>query len=190
MNRSILVNANQKGNPLLNCITAHPWEYSDIVPDYLVGQSNCVLFLSLKYHRLHPEYIQTRLSNVKLFKVRILLVLVDITAHQQSVREVSKLAFDANISLILAFSTEDTAKYIETLKSYEHKSPDFIREKIDSNNFGKLSACLTKIRSVNKTDVITLTSNFKVPIINRLLKNCCNATKPNFDSYPDSGTKR
>ena len=35
------------------------WEYADIVPDYQVGLSSGVLFLSLKYHRLHPEYICT-----------------------------------------------------------------------------------------------------------------------------------
>ena len=96
-------------------------------------------------------------------------MLVDITANQQAIREVTKLAFDSNVSLILAFSSEDAARYIETLKTYEHKSPDFIREKIDSNNFAKLSSALTKIRSVNKTDVVTLTSNFKVFIITDIL---------------------
>ena len=86
---------------------------------------------------------------------------MDITASQPTLRELSKLAYDSNLSMILAFSTEDAAKYIETLKSYEHKSPDFIREKVDSNNFSKISTALTKIRSINKTDVVTLTSNFK-----------------------------
>ena len=86
---------------------------------------------------------------------------MDITASQPTLRELSKLAYDSNLSIILAFSTEDAAKYIETLKTFEHKSPDFIREKVDSNNFSKISTALTKIRSINKTDVVTLTSNFK-----------------------------
>ncbi|KAJ3336170.1 ssDNA endonuclease and repair protein rad10, partial [Kappamyces sp. JEL0680] len=86
---AIQVNPNQKGschrvtkgNPLLEFLKGKvPWEYqADLKPDYVVGQSNCVLFLSLKYHRLHPEYIGTRLRDIHgAFVGRFLLVLVDV----------------------------------------------------------------------------------------------------------------
>src|SRR5205809_2179909 len=50
---AILVSARQKGNPILNHIRLLPWEYADIPSDYVVGNTTCALFLSLKYHRLH-----------------------------------------------------------------------------------------------------------------------------------------
>lgn len=67
--------------------------------DYQVGTHNGVLFLrsawqiasgsseltrSLKYHRLHPEYIHQRIEKMKnMYNVRILLVLCDIVSLQK-----------------------------------------------------------------------------------------------------------
>lgn len=74
----ILVNAKQRGNPILKSITNVPWEYDTIVPDYIVGKTACVLYLSLKYHNLNPDYITGRLKQLgKMFEFRVLLVQVD-----------------------------------------------------------------------------------------------------------------
>lgn len=159
---ALKVNINQKGNPILSMIKQQPWEYGTLSADYQVGQSNCILFLSLKYHRLHPEYIFTRFRDIKdAFLVRILLVLVDVDSNQQSLRELSKLALDHGITVVLAWSQEDCAKYLETFKAFEHKPPDALREHMDGSNMSKLTSALSQIRTVNKTDVVTLTSNFK-----------------------------
>ena len=54
-----------------------PWEFADIVPDYEMGTVVCALFLSLRYHALHPEYIHERLKLLgRSYDVRILLVQV------------------------------------------------------------------------------------------------------------------
>lgn len=45
MSRTITVNLNQKGNPILEHIKSQTWQYADIVPDYLVGSSSAVLYL-------------------------------------------------------------------------------------------------------------------------------------------------
>lgn len=76
---SILVNTKQKGNPLLKSINNIPWEFDEsIVPDYVVGKTACVLFLSIRYHQLKPDYIQERLKMLgKMYELRILLVQVD-----------------------------------------------------------------------------------------------------------------
>lgn len=69
---SILVSTRQKGNPILQWIKSLPYEYSDIPADYVLGATTCALFLSLKYHRLHPEYIYSRLKALgKLYNLRI-----------------------------------------------------------------------------------------------------------------------
>lgn len=69
----------QRGNPLLKFITSVPWEYDDIIPDYEVGKTICILFLSLRYHNLNPDYINNRLKELgKKYELRVLLVQVTI----------------------------------------------------------------------------------------------------------------
>lgn len=69
----------QKGNPLLKFITNVSWEYSDIVPDYVMGKTTCALFLSIRYHQLNPDYIHERLKLLgNAYNLRVLLVQVHI----------------------------------------------------------------------------------------------------------------
>lgn len=82
---SILVNSCQRGNPILQHIKSVAWEFADIVPDYQVGLSSGVLFLSLRYFRLHPEYIHMRIQKLAhMYTLRILLVLCDVVRRQSS----------------------------------------------------------------------------------------------------------
>ena len=48
--KAILVSNKQRGNPVLKNISNVPWEYTDIVPDYVMGSGHqtCALFLSLR----------------------------------------------------------------------------------------------------------------------------------------------
>uniref|UniRef100_A0A803TQ36 ERCC1-like central domain-containing protein n=1 Tax=Anolis carolinensis TaxID=28377 RepID=A0A803TQ36_ANOCA len=54
---SIIISLCQQGNPILKFIRNVPWEFGDIIPDYLLSQSTCTLFLSLHYHNLNHNYI-------------------------------------------------------------------------------------------------------------------------------------
>lgn len=56
-----------------------PWQFDDsIIPDYVVGKTAGILFLSLRYHSLNPDYIHNRLKELgKRFELRVLLVQVD-----------------------------------------------------------------------------------------------------------------
>lgn len=78
-NHCVLVHPKQRGNPILKSITNVPWEFEDgIYADYVVGSTAGILFLSLRYHQLNPDYIHSRLKDLgKRFELRILLVLVD-----------------------------------------------------------------------------------------------------------------
>lgn len=81
-NNCILVHPKQRGNPILKSIANIPWEFDEIIPDYIVGAKSCVLFLSLKYHNLNPDYIHTRIKALgKLFELRILLAQVDLKVN-------------------------------------------------------------------------------------------------------------
>ncbi|KAE8591598.1 hypothetical protein XENTR_v10018509 [Xenopus tropicalis] len=79
---SIIVSTRQRGNSLLKYLRNVPWEFGNIIPDYVLGETCCALFLSLRYHNLNPEYIHLRLRSLgQSFALRVLLVQVDVMAE-------------------------------------------------------------------------------------------------------------
>lgn len=167
---SILVSPRQKGNPVLTALRSLPWEYSDIPADYGLGLTTCALFLSLKYHRLHPEYIYTRIRNLQgKFNLRILLAMVDIPNHEDSLRELSKTSLVNNVTLILCWSAAEAARYLELYKAYEHANFNSIKGQQATSYAEKLVEFVTVPRGINKADAITLVSAFGS------LKNAVNA---------------
>lgn len=158
---SILVSPRQKGNPILQSIHSVPWEYSDIPADYNLGATTCALFLSLKYHRLHPEYIYSRIRALGgKYNLRILLAMVDIPNHEDSIKELSKTSLINNLTLILAWSAPEAGRYLELFKSYEHANASSIRAHQASGFNEKLVEFVTVPRSINKTDAVGLVGNF------------------------------
>ena len=158
---AILVSTRQKGNPILNHVKSLPWEYSDIPCDYVLGATTCAMFLSLKYHRLHPEYIYGRIRQLgKSYNLRILLTMVDIENHEQALQELSKTSMINNLTLILAWSAQEAGRYIELFKSYEHASPSSIRARQAESWQESLTEFVTTPRNINKTDAASLISNF------------------------------
>ena len=158
---SILVSPRQKGNPSLNYIKSLPWEYGDIPADYVLGATTCALFLSLKYHRLHPEYVYSRIRALgHNYNLRILLTMVDIQNHEESLKELSKTSLVNNLTLMLCWSAQEAGRYLELYKSYEHASPTSIRAHQATSYSDKLVEFITVPRSINKTDAVSLVSAF------------------------------
>ncbi|KAJ9091874.1 hypothetical protein QFC21_007072 [Naganishia friedmannii] len=181
--RSIVVNARQRGNPVLKAIHGVGWEYGDIIPDYQVGANTCVLYLSLKYHRLHPEYLHTRIESIRgMYLLRVLLIMCDIVSspvlisrvlghrgaviivsqseHQEPIREITKICLINEITVITAWSNEEAATYLATYKAFEHKPPDMLKERVHKDYASQLQNVLTSVKGVNKTNVMTLSTNF------------------------------
>ncbi|KAI1633242.1 restriction endonuclease type II-like protein [Biscogniauxia mediterranea] len=158
---SILVSPRQKGNPVLASLRSLPWEYSDIPADYGLGLTTCALFLSLKYHRLHPEYIYTRIRNLQgKYNLRILLTMVDIPNHEDALRELSKTSLINNVTIILCWSAAEAARYLELYKSYEHANFGAIKGQQATSYAEKLVEFVTVPRGINKADAISLVSAF------------------------------
>ncbi|KKZ63529.1 DNA excision repair protein ERCC-1 [[Emmonsia] crescens] len=158
---AILVSARQRGNPILNHVRHVPWEYADIPSDYVVGSTTCVLFLSLKYYRLHPEYIYARIKGLAgKYNLRILLTLVDIPNHEDSLRELSKTSLVNNLTLILCWSAVEAGHYLELFKSCEHAQPTAIRTQQSQSYNESLVEFITAPRSINKSDAASLISTF------------------------------
>ena len=158
---SILVSPRQKGNPVLNYIRSLPWEYSEIPADYVIGNTTCALFLSLKYHRLHPEYIYSRIRALAgKYNLRVLLTMVDIQNHEESLKELSKTSLINNVTIILCWSAQEAGRYLELYKTFEHAAPTSIRAHQSTGYSEKLVDFICTPRSINKTDAMGLVSNF------------------------------
>nr|XP_056703142.1 DNA excision repair protein ERCC-1 isoform X1 [Euleptes europaea] len=158
---SIIVSPRQRGNPILKFIRNVPWEFGEIVPDYVLGQSTCALFLSLRYHNLKPNYIHECLQTLgKTYMLQVLLIQVDVKDPHQALKELAKICILADCTLVLAWSPEEAGRYLETYKAYEQKPADLLKEKVDQNYLSRVTDCLTSVKSVNKTDTLSLLSTF------------------------------
>ncbi|CAA6666887.1 unnamed protein product [Spirodela intermedia] len=151
----------QKGNPLLKHIRNVKWVFADVVCDYLLGQNSCALYISLRYHLLHPDYLYYRIRELqKNFKLRVVLCHVDVVDVAKPLLEVTRTSLLHDCTLLCGWSLEECGRYLETIKVYEKKSADSIREQMDTDYLSRLTHALTTIRHVNKTDVITLGTTF------------------------------
>lgn len=182
---AILVSTRQKGNPILNHIKLLPWEYADIPADYVVGATTCALFLSLKYHHLHPEYIYSRIRLLAgKCLLRILLIMVDIPNHEDSLKELSKTSIINNLTLTLCWSAPEAAHYLELFKSSENSQPTAIRTQQAQSYKESLVEFVTAPRSINKSDAASLISTFGS------LQNAINAQPEQISAVPGWGEKK
>ncbi|KAG8390887.1 hypothetical protein BUALT_Bualt01G0130300 [Buddleja alternifolia] len=158
---SILVSHRQKGNPLLKHIRNVRWAFADVICDYVLGQNACALYLSLRYHLLHPDYLYFRIRELqKNFKLRVVLCHVDVEDVVKPLLEVTKTALLHDCTLLCGWSLEECGRYLETIKVYENKPADLIQGQMDMDYLSRLNHALTALRHVNKTDVVTLGSTF------------------------------
>ncbi|KAI0312683.1 restriction endonuclease type II-like protein [Amylostereum chailletii] len=158
---NIIVNPTQRLNPVLECIRNVGKEFGEIVADYQVGRTTGVLYLSLRYHRLHPEYIHGRIEKLgRSYNLRVLLIMCDVSEHQDLIRELTKTCLINEITVIVAWSAEEAGQYLGTFKRFEHKPPNLIRERVEREPGAIMRAALTGISKVNKTDVETLRTSF------------------------------
>jgi len=158
---NILVSNRQHGNPVLKEIKSQGWEYADIPADYVLGATTCALYLSLKYHRLHPHYIYNRIRDLAgKYNLRILLTMVDVSNHEEHLKELSKTSLINNVTLILCWSAAEAGRYLELYKTYEHAPATMIKAPASTAHGDKLVEFITTPRSINKTDAMSLVSNF------------------------------
>ncbi|XP_041036028.1 DNA excision repair protein ERCC-1 isoform X2 [Carcharodon carcharias] len=182
---TIVVSPRQRGNPILKFIRNVPWEFGDVVPDYILGQTACALYLSLRYHCLNRDYIHKRLRELgQAFALRVLLVHVDVKDPYQDLKELARISLLADCTLILAWSSEEAGRYLETYKAYENKPSDVLKERVENDYVSKVTDCLTTVKSVNKTDSLTLINTFKS------LKDVVEASREELSLCPGLGPQK
>ncbi|KAE9116744.1 hypothetical protein PF010_g8842 [Phytophthora fragariae] len=188
---TVYVNRRQKGNPMLKSVRNVGLEFRDgLIPDYVMGENSCcVLFLSVRYHLLHNTYLDERVQSVRKddptrYKTKLVLCFVDVDDNEVALREINRVALLSDFTLVLAWSWLEAARYLETFKAYENKSATIIKEKVEAEFLPKANDVLTSIRSVNKTDVVTLLSTFGT------VKGLMNASMEELSLCPGVGAKK
>lgn len=184
----LIVSKSQENNPVLRLIRNVQWEFCQqpIIPDYIVGTTSCVLYLSVRYHLLHPPYILRKIKELRQsFEHRILLVHFDVDDKNiLPLKDLNKFCFSNDLILILAWTELEAARYIETLKAYESKPASAIQEREETEFLPKASNILTTVRSINKTDVLTLFEVFGS------FKGICSANEQQLLLCPGLGEKK
>ena len=128
--RTVLVNTTQKENPLLDYLKNTSWRFvsstSNSRPgtskkpayDYLI-RNRSVLFLTLSYHKLYADYISRRMLQLRQNNDNILIFVIDgkekAGGTEEAVNEITRLCMFNGFTLLVAFSFEQAAKYIEYL---------------------------------------------------------------------------
>jgi len=163
--KAILVNPKQKGNPILRYVRSVPLEFATdagMIADYLISQTTAVLYISIKYHKLNPEYLITRIEALKRsHRLRLVLVQVDDVDCENALLRIQTLCVANSFTVICSFSEEESARYLETYKFNEKKSSEDIEEKKTVDHISRAIDAITKVRSVNKSDAKNLLRNFK-----------------------------
>ncbi|OAX80063.1 hypothetical protein ACJ72_05612 [Emergomyces africanus] len=150
---AILVSARQRGNPILTHVRHVPWNMQIFPRTMSWGVQ--------PYYRLHPEYIYARIKGLAgKYNLRILLTLIDIPNHEDSLRELSKTSLVNNLTLILCWSAAEAGHYLELFKSCEHAQPTAIRTQQSQSYNESLVEFITAPRSINKSDAASLISTF------------------------------
>jgi DNA excision repair protein ERCC-1 len=132
--------------------------------DYSMSRSSCALFLSLRYHTLNPNYIYDRLKSTKLpYQLKILLVQCDLNDPSQSLKELARLCILYDLTLLVSWNDEESAKYLETYRIMEGKSAETLmdaQQHQSTDYLTKFIDMITQVKSVNKTDAQTLLHAF------------------------------
>lgn len=103
------------------------------------------------------QHIVRRIQEIgRSYRLRVLLVLADDEHNLPALQELNKIAFVSEFTLLVAWSNLECARYLETLKLYEGKSAASIQQKEETEFTPRMAAVLTQVRSVNKSDVVTL----------------------------------
>ncbi|VDM30459.1 unnamed protein product [Hydatigera taeniaeformis] len=182
--KKLLVNQCQRGNPLLELIRHVTWEYAAIEPDYVFGPSQC----GLRYHNLNPEYIFNRLQKLKsTFQLIVLIALVDVDDAHHPLKELNKFGLTQNVTVLLAWSFLEAARYVECFKALVNKPPEELQPEgaiatVQKDQLTLATDFFTTLRVVSRSDAAALLSRFGT------VSNIIKADRKMLESCPGIGT--
>ena len=123
---------------------------------HLLSPQQFALFLSIKYHNSYPTYTYKRITEIQLdYDLQILLYLVAVENNSKLSLVLNKIAVMNNMKLVLAWTEEETARYLETFKALD------IQKREINNYVEQVHHVLCNSHSkVNKIDTAQILSQF------------------------------
>lgn len=89
-----------------------------------------------------------------------MLVLVDVQDNATILLFLNKLAITNSMTLILAWTEEEAARYLETFKAFDGKDASIIQKKEQTHFGDQVADFLGSSKGVNKTDSVQLLAQF------------------------------
>lgn len=155
------------------------------MPDFVLGEGACALFLSLRYHLQHPDYLLRRIRELRQsYRVRMVLCLVDMEDSVAPLEAVTRIAFHNDFTVVCAWSNAEAGRYLETFKAYEKKSAAAIQERVHPDYMSQVTDCLITVRAVTKPNAATLVSAFGS------LRSLLQASPEELSLCPGMGTRK
>ncbi|KAL8424838.1 hypothetical protein Efla_001643 [Eimeria flavescens] len=162
-NMMVVASVRQQANPILKYFSSVPFCIAPIAPDFLVGVGVCVVFLSLKYHRLHPKQLLHRLlplQRSRELSKRFLLLLNDVEGAHASLAQVILHALHHGFILLVAASPAEAAELLQQLKVSENRAADALQPTLDGRHAPRCAEALRVLPAVNRADVVSLAKEF------------------------------
>ena len=134
-----------------------------MAPDYVLSDDAAAMFLSLRFHLLHPTYVLQRLAALKPWpRLKLLLCHVDVDDPAPPLQAVNAAALRAGVTLVCAFSAPEAARYLELFRAFTAaRTPaDAIAGRVGDDYLSRLGAVLTTVRGVTRADVLSLGAAF------------------------------
>lgn len=163
----------QEGNPVLKYVRNVRYEWGDIGPDFECGPTFGVVYLSFKYHKQHPEYVYSRINGKaeNRYRNKVLLGYCNMEEPRHVLRELNMICFREAWTLVVVYTVEEAAEYIELFKTTQKKEITIKKKAIDDGGDSSISderrrmreaaiGFLTTARSITKTDADRLLFHF------------------------------
>jgi len=116
---AIAVSKSQSGNPLLTHLSSFSVADHDMIEDFALSDTCSSLFLSVKFHKLSPQYIGKRMEAMRRkVKTQVLVVHVDDADCEKCLLEIHGLAMAFHFVVVLAWSLQEAARYLEAYAKY------------------------------------------------------------------------
>ncbi|ORM41580.1 DNA excision repair protein ERCC-1 [Babesia sp. Xinjiang] len=182
----IVVSSRQRGNPLIKHLTNVTWVEGETQYDYKVTDAIQVLFLSLKYHRMHRGYIVARLKHLRSHKVKnpFIICQVDIPDPQDTIEELTVITFTLGYRILLSWSARQSAALLEILRIDGRKGLEFLNRKEIKSHMREVQEVISSVRRVNNTDAAEIVRR------SYSFKQLIHAKSSQFEEIPGLGKRK